>query len=96
MNDVAAQLAEALRAGKKRQGLSGAQIAEQIEQLTGSRPGPMWVSRRLQGSNGRGPMVRPTTCPHCHENIVQIDPQLAAMAEVLGVDTGAILAGSTR
>jgi len=91
--DEAAQLAEALRAGKKRRGLSGAQIAEQIERLTGSRPGLMWVSRRLQGSTGRVPMIRVSVpCSHCGGVDIQLDSQLAAMAAVLGVDPDAVLA----
>ena len=97
MANEAAQLAEALRAGKKQHGLSGAQIAEQIERLTGSRPGLMWVSRRLQGSTGRTPMIRlGAPCSHCGEVTIQLDPQLAAMADVLGVDPDAVLTGSVE
>lgn len=94
MASEAVQLAEALRAGKKARALSGAQIAEQIERLTGSRPGLMWVSRRLQGSTGRSPMIRVgAPCSHCGEVTIQLDPQLAAMADVLGVDPDEVLAG---
>jgi hypothetical protein len=93
----AARLAEALRAGKKRTGLTGAQIAEQIERLTGSRPGLMWVSRRLQGSTGRTPMIQVSApCRHCGEVAIRLDPQLEAMAHVLGVDPDAVLAGSVE
>jgi hypothetical protein len=58
VSDIAAQLAEALRAGKKDRALSGAQIAEQIEQPAGSRPSLMWVSRRLHGWNRREATLR--------------------------------------
>jgi transcriptional regulator with XRE-family HTH domain len=93
----AARLAEALRAGKKQQGLTGAQIAEQIERLTGSRPSPMWVSRRLHGSTGRVPLVPVSApCQHCGEVAIRLDPQLEAMTHVLGVDPDAVLAGSVE
>jgi hypothetical protein len=89
----AAQLAEALRAGKKARSLSGAQIAEQIERLTGSRPSLMWVTRRLRGTNGRSAMIRlGAPCQNCGEVVVQLDPMLAAMADVLGVDVDEVLA----
>ena len=97
MTSEAAQLAEALRAGKKAQSLSGAQIAEQIERLTGSRPSLMWVSRRLHGENGRRPMIQLSgPCPHCNEMSYALDPMLAAMADVLGVDPDAVLTNSAE
>lgn len=94
MANEAARLAEALRAGKKDRALSGAQIAEQIGRLTGSRPSLIWVSRRLQGSTGRVPMIRlGAPCSHCGwRTPIELDPQLSAMAEVLGVDPDAVLA----
>lgn len=97
MASEAARLAEALRAAKKDQALSGSQIAEQIERLTGSRPSLMWVSRRLQGSTGRVPMIRlGAPCSHCGEVTIQLDPQLAAMADVLGVDPDEVLTGAVE
>lgn len=90
MADEAARLAEALRAGKKRKGLSGAQIAEQIERLTGSRPSLMWVSRRLHGQMPL--IVKGRTCAHCgHTPIGVADPWAEAIANVLGVDLTAYL-----
>lgn len=50
MNLNAALVAEKLRTGKKQQGLSDAQIVDEIERQTGSRPSLMWVSRRLLGN----------------------------------------------
>lgn len=96
MTSEAAQLAEALRAAKKVKALSGSQIAEQIERLTGSRPSLMWVSRRLRGDNGRRPMVQLSgPCPHCGQISYSLDPTLQAMSEVLGVDPDVALTGST-
>lgn len=91
MEDVAAQLAERLRAGKKAHALSGAAIAEQIEQLTGSRPSLMWVSRRLHGSV---PIVRSLhQCSHCDLVAAEYtDVNAEALARVLGVDLTGITA----
>lgn len=76
MASEAARLAEALRAAKKDQALSGSQIAEQIERLTGSRPSLMWVTRRLRG---QVPLVR-------------VAPEFYALARALGVDPQELLA----
>lgn len=94
MANEAARLAEALRAGKKQRGLSGAQIAEQIERLTGSRPGLMWVSRRL---HGQAPIMTDGSCRTCGRGGGELryeSPASAAMAVVLGVDPDEVLAGS--
>ncbi len=65
-----ARVAEMLRTGKKHQGLSDARIADEIERLTGSRPGPMWASRRLHGS----------------VPLLKISPDLCALADIMGLN----------
>lgn len=70
MASEAARLAEALRAAKKAQSLSGTKIAEQIERLTGSRPSAMGMTRRL---HGRVPLIR-------------VSPELFALADILDLD----------
>jgi hypothetical protein len=94
MTPEAALLAEALRAAKKVKALSGTQIAEQIERLTGSRPSLMWVSRRLHGQIN--PVLLPElpadvdlmagACSHCGKRTIWVDPMLGALADVLDVD----------
>ncbi len=44
------KVAEAIRAGMKRQGLSGADLAAKLAEIRGDRPDAMWMTRRLQGS----------------------------------------------
>jgi hypothetical protein len=39
----------------KDQALSGADLADRVERLTGDRPSPVWVSRRLLGVR---PLIR--------------------------------------
>jgi hypothetical protein len=68
-NPEAARLAEALRAAMKDQALSGAALADAIERLTGDRPHPMWVSRRLSGE-------RP---------LISVSPDLVTIARALGL-----------
>jgi transcriptional regulator with XRE-family HTH domain len=75
VTNEAARLAEALRAGKKAQSLSGTQIAEQIERLTGSRPSLMWVSRRLHGE----------------VSMIRALPELFAFADILGLDVAQLV-----
>lgn len=85
MANEAAQLAEALRAGKKARSLSGAQIAEQIERLTGSRPSLMWISRRLHGHVS---LLTDGACLVCGRgggDLRYTDAKAEAMAVVLGV-----------
>lgn len=56
-DSAAARIAEALRAVMKAQSLNGADLADRIEQLTGDRPSPTWVSRRVGTSECRPPLL---------------------------------------
>ncbi len=44
------KVAEAIRAGMKRHGLSGADLAAKLAEIRGDQPSAMWMTRRLQGS----------------------------------------------
>lgn len=69
---AAARLAASLRTAMKDQALNGAGLADRIERLTGSRPTPQWVSRRVGGS--------------WRKAMIQVDPDLFVLAEALDIN----------
>ena len=79
VNPDAARLASHIRAVMEREGLSGRDLADRIERLTGTRPSDMWVSRYV---NGVYPLFRPAS----------VSPHLRTIAEALGVPYRDLLA----
>lgn len=71
-DSAAARIAEALRTAMKAQSLNGADLADRIERLTGTRPSPTWVSRRLGGRRIKG--------------LVDVDPDLFVIARALEIN----------
>ena len=83
MNDTAAaRLAASLRTAMKDQALNGAGLADRIERLTGIRPSPQWVSRRLGGVRMK-PMI-------------QVDPDLFIIAQALNINRETLIAMTTE
>lgn len=72
-----AAVAEAIRVVMESQNLSGADLADRLEEIRGSRPDVMWVSRRRRG------LVRLVT-----PRVVEWEPtqDLIDIARALGVD----------
>jgi hypothetical protein len=69
-NSEAARLAATIRAGVKRQGLTGVELAKRVEQLTGEPYPAVYVSRRLNNT-------RP---------LIAIADDLYPLCEALGID----------
>jgi len=83
-NPSADRLAEKLRAARKDQTLSGAAIADRVEELTGSRPSDVTVSRWL---TGRKKLIRVYSGGiRIDDKMVHIDPMLPAIAAAHGLD----------
>lgn len=74
-NPEAARLADKLRTGMKAQALNGTAIADEVERLTGVRPGAMQVSRWL---SGKRPLIR-------------IAPEVFVLAEIANMDPVALV-----
>ena len=79
-NPEAARLAESLRAAMTTQGLNLPALAERVERLTGERPDRMRVSRWTSGAR---PLIR-------------ISPDLAIVADALGLDPVDLLCDAIR
>lgn len=93
MNDsAAARLADSLRTAMKDQALNGAGLADRIERLTGSRPTPTWISRRLgapavtEGSAGSEQAGR----SRAHA-LIRVDESLFVLARALEVDRATLI-----
>ncbi len=69
----AALLAARLRTAAKDQALSGSDIADRVERLTGVRPSATWLSRRVGTAADPVPLLR-------------VSPDLFVLAGVLGLD----------
>lgn len=69
-NPEAARIADMLRTAMKSQNLNGPALADEIERLTGNRPGPMTVSRWMRGER---PLIR-------------VSPELDVIARALKLD----------
>lgn len=76
-DSAAARLAGSLRTAMKDQALNGAGLQDRIERLTGDRPTPTWVSRRLGGSR-----LQP---------LIKVDPDLFVIARALEIDRHALI-----
>lgn len=88
----AARLAATLRAAAKDQALSGSDLADRIERLTGKRPSAAWISRRLGATHdsdesGTGRLRYP---------LIRISPDLFTLATVLGLDPMDLIEDAVR
>jgi transcriptional regulator with XRE-family HTH domain len=79
-NPEAARLADTLRAAMKSQSLSGSDLADEIERLTGGRPSAMQVSRWLRGER---PLIR-------------VSPDLTLIAGALNLDPVELICDAVR
>lgn len=79
-NDVARLVAGQLRTGMKDRALSGVQLADEIERLTGARPSKMQVSRWLNAV----------------KQLARVDPDLYPLCRALGLDPAVVVADAIR
>lgn len=66
----AARVAAKIRAVMKAQSLSGTELAARIEQLTGTRPSDMWITRHRLGQVH---LTRPVPVKVVHEALPDLD-----------------------
>jgi hypothetical protein len=87
----AARVAEKIRTVMKHQGLSGAELADRIERLTGERHSYMWMTRRMLGHIH---LTEPETVVvrHHPNRELELIAQALDMDPETGKPTGAITA----
>jgi hypothetical protein len=84
VDPAAAHLAAQLRTAVKDQALSGPDIAEKVERLTGTRPDLTWVSRRTNPNSKR------------FQPLIRVSPDLEVLCLALGLDPMDLIEDAVR